>query len=125
MARQTYIKMKSTLNEGVGAGQGVVHNFTYYASYFVIAMLTISLVLYIHRCRTQYAFGSDSITSKALKRSASKLKIIEFRKAFVLTKYTAGSQCFLGQCWIRLSLQFSQHQAFKNPKYNTNLMLLQ
>lgn len=123
MARQICIKMKSTLNKGVGGGQGLVHNFTYYVSYFVIAMLTISSVLYIHRCRTQYAFGGDSITHKALKRSTSKLKVIEFRKAFVLTKYTAGSQCFLGQCCIRLSFQFSQHQEFRNPKYNTNIML--
>lgn len=92
--------MKTTLNEGVGAGQGVVHNFTYSVSYFVIETLTISFVLYTHRCRTQYAFGGDSITHEALKRSTSKLKVIEFRKAFVLTKYTAGSQCFLGQCCI-------------------------
>lgn len=63
-------------------------------------MLTISLVLSIHRCRTQFAFGGDSITHEALKRSTSKLKVIEFRKALVLTKYTAGSQRFLGQCCV-------------------------
>lgn len=116
--------MKTTLNDGVGAGQRVMRNSTYYVSYFVTAMLTISLVLYIHRCRTQYAFGGDSITHEPLKRSTSKLKVIEFRKAFVLTEYTAGSPCFLGQCCIRLSLQFSQHQVFRNPKYNTNIILL-
>lgn len=81
MARQTYIKVKSTLKEGVGAYQGVVHNFTFYGGYFVVEMLTITSVLYIHRCRTQYAFGGDSITHEASKRSTSKLKIIEFRKA--------------------------------------------
>lgn len=59
MARQIYIEMKTTVNEGVEAGQGIVHNFKNYVSYFVI--LTISL-LYIHRCRPQYALGADSIT---------------------------------------------------------------
>lgn len=48
---------------------------------------------------------------------------MEFEKAFVPTKNTAGSQCLKVNATSNFHSLFFQHLAFKNLKGNTNIML--